>query len=136
MILSIHKKLSMLKKFEYTRTKFWGSRWTGHMMKFHAYFQLSRKPIWKENGGLKSSVLTKHSARDNYQKPIPNCKTSLKCLKLKLSVQCLHTLYALIHPKLWNQVPSLDHFVVQNSGDYLCWKYKEVVCFYVSNLRQ
>ena len=38
-------------------------------------------------------------------------------------------------PKLWNQVPSLDHFVVQNSGDFLCWKYKEVVCFYVSNLR-
>ena len=22
--------------------------------------------------------------------------------------------------KLWNQVPSLDHFVVQNSGDFLC----------------
>ena len=38
--------------------------------------------------------------------------------------------------KLWNQVPSLDHFVIQNSGDFLCWKYKEVVCFYVSNLRQ
>ena len=38
--------------------------------------------------------------------------------------------------KLWNQVPCLDHFVVQNSGDFLCWKYKEVVCFYVSNLRQ
>ena len=38
--------------------------------------------------------------------------------------------------KLWNQVPSLDHFVVQNSGDFLCWKYKEVVFFYVSNLRQ
>ena len=42
----------------------------------------------------------------------------------------------LLHPKLWNQVPSLDHFVVQNSGDFLCWKYKEVVCFYVSNLLQ
>ena len=28
MILSIHKKLSMLKKFEYARTKFWESRWT------------------------------------------------------------------------------------------------------------
>ena len=27
---SIHKKLSMLKKFEYARTKFWGSRWTRH----------------------------------------------------------------------------------------------------------
>ena len=38
--------------------------------------------------------------------------------------------------KLWNQVPPLDHFVVQNSGDFLCWKYKKVVCFYVSNLRQ
>ena len=38
-------------------------------------------------------------------------------------------------PKLWNQVSSLDHFVVQNSGDFLCWKYKEIVCFYVSNLR-
>ena len=25
--------------------------------------------------------------------------------------------------KLWNQVPFLDHFVVQNSGDFLCWKY-------------
>ena len=24
----IHKKLSMLKKFEYARTKFWGNRWT------------------------------------------------------------------------------------------------------------
>ena len=24
----------------------------------------------------------------------------------------------------------------QNSGDFLCWKYKEVGCFYVSNLRQ
>ena len=31
--------------------------------------------------------------------------------------------------KLWNQVPSLDHFVVQNSGNFFCWKYKEVVCF-------
>ena len=29
--------------------------------------------------------------------------------------------------KLWNQVPYLDHFVVQNSGDFLYWKYKEVV---------
>ena len=38
--------------------------------------------------------------------------------------------------KLCNQVRSLDHFVVQNSGDFLCWKYKEVVCFSVSNLRQ
>ena len=26
--------------------------------------------------------------------------------------------------KLWNQVPSLDHFVIQNSGDYLFWKYR------------
>ena len=25
--------------------------------------------------------------------------------------------------KLWNQVPFLDHFVVQNSGNFLCWKY-------------
>ena len=24
--------------------------------------------------------------------------------------------------KLWNQVPTLDHFVVQNSGDFLGWK--------------
>ena len=32
--------------------------------------------------------------------------------------------------------PSLDHFVIQNSGDFLCQKYKEVVCYYVSNLRQ
>ena len=31
MILSIHIKLSMLKKFEYAQTKFWGSRWTRHM---------------------------------------------------------------------------------------------------------
>ena len=28
----------------------------------------------------------------------------------------------------------LDNFVVQNSGDFLCWKYKEVVCFYVFKL--
>ena len=44
-----------------------------------------------------------------------------------------------MHPsltKLCNQVRSLDHFVVQNSGDFLCWKYKEVVSFYVSNLLQ
>ena len=34
-------------------------------------------------------------------------------------------------PKLCNQVRSLDHFVVQNSGDFLWWIYKEVVCFYV-----
>ena len=33
--------------------------------------------------------------------------------------------------KLWNQVPSLDHFVFQNSGDFLCWIYKEVACIYV-----
>ena len=26
--------------------------------------------------------------------------------------------------KLWNQVPTLDHLVIQNSGDFLCWKYK------------
>ena len=26
--------------------------------------------------------------------------------------------------KLWNQVPSLDHFVVQNSGDFLSWTYR------------
>ena len=41
-----------------------------------------------------------------------------------------------IYAKLWNQVPSLDHFVVQNSGVFFFWKYKEVVCFHVSNLRQ
>ena len=29
--------------------------------------------------------------------------------------------------KLWNQVPSLDNFVVQNSGDFLYWKYRYVV---------
>ena len=29
-----------------------------------------------------------------------------------------------IQAKLWNQVPSLDHFVAQNSGDFLCWKYR------------
>ena len=33
-------------------------------------------------------------------------------------------------------IPSLDHFLVHNSVDFLCWKYKEVVCFYVSILRQ
>ena len=38
---------------------------------------------------------------------------------------------------LWpNQVPSLDHFVLQNSGGFLCWKHKEGVCFYVSNNSQ
>ena len=25
--------------------------------------------------------------------------------------------------KLWNQVPFLNHLVIQNSGDLLCWKY-------------
>ena len=34
MILSIHKKLSMLKKFECAQTKFWGSRWTRHQYCF------------------------------------------------------------------------------------------------------
>ena len=38
--------------------------------------------------------------------------------------------------KAMKSSPPLDHFVVQISGDFLCWKYKEVVCFYVSNLRQ
>ena len=33
-------------------------------------------------------------------------------------------LWTTARSKLWNQVPSLDHFVVQNSGDFLCWKYK------------
>ena len=46
------------------------------------------------------------------------------------------TIYLSYIAKLWNQVPSLDHFVVQNSGNFLCWKYKEVVFIYVSNLRQ
>ena len=32
--------------------------------------------------------------------------------------------FGLFTAKLWNQVPSLDLFVVQNSGDFLCWKYK------------
>ena len=31
------------------------------------------------------------------------------------------------YTKLWNQVPSLDHFVVQNSGDFLCWTEKSTV---------
>ena len=31
-------------------------------------------------------------------------------------------------PKLWNQVPSLDHLVIQNSGDFLCWKLRSVGC--------
>ena len=44
--------------------------------------------------------------------------------------------YSEIVAKPCNQVRSLDHFVVQNSGDFLCWAYKEVVCFYVSNLLQ
>ena len=41
--------------------------------------------------------------------------------------------------KLCNQVRSLDYFVVQNSGDFLCWKYKEVVfqtCFNSQLLRR
>ena len=29
-------------------------------------------------------------------------------------------LWCVIRPKLCNQVRSLDHFVVQNSGDFLC----------------
>ena len=28
------------------------------------------------------------------------------------------------YTKLWNQVPSLDHLVIQNSGNFLCWKYR------------
>ena len=44
--------------------------------------------------------------------------------------------FALIFAKLCNQVRSLDHFVVQNFWDFFVWKYKEVVCFYVSNLLQ
>ena len=47
-----------------------------------------------------------------------------------------HFWTALNFSELWNQVLSLDHFVFQNYGDFLCSKYKEVVCFYVSNLRQ
>ena len=43
----------------------------------------------------------------------------------------LYSTYPLNWPKLWNQVPSLDHFVFQNSGDFLCWIYKEVACIYV-----
>ena len=53
-----------------------------------------------------------------------------------LTVFWIATFLGPLFAKLWNQVSSLDHFVVQNSGDFLCWKYKEVVCFYVSNLRQ
>ena len=51
-------------------------------------------------------------------------------------LSCLKQTQGKLCAKLWNQAPSLDHFVVQNSGDFLCWKYKEDVCFYVSNLRQ
>ena len=29
-----------------------------------------------------------------------------------------------LQPKLWNQVPSFDHFAVQNCGEFLCWKYR------------
>ena len=32
--------------------------------------------------------------------------------------------FSFLHSKLWNQVPSLDHLVIQNSGNFLCWKYR------------
>ena len=41
MILSIHKKLSMLKKFECAQTKFWESRWT--RQKFHIESKFDEK---------------------------------------------------------------------------------------------
>ena len=41
MIFSIHKKLSMLKKFENARTKFWESRWTRHNIVFHLSLQIN-----------------------------------------------------------------------------------------------
>ena len=37
--------------------------------------------------------------------------------------------------KLWNQVPSLEHFEVQNSGDFLYWKYKEIVLFLTEEIQ-
>ena len=39
-------------------------------------------------------------------------------------VQTLYCNPQLIFAKLWNQDPSMDHFVIQNSGDFLCWKYR------------
>ena len=54
-----------------------------------------------------------------------------------------HSYYVDLHPnstwrigKAMKSSPLLGPFCVQNSGDFLCSKYKEVVCFYVSNLRQ
>ena len=42
-----------------------------------------------------------------------------------LSVNGILTVFSpLLTAKLWNQVPFLDHFVVQNFGDFLCWKYR------------
>ena len=62
--------------------------------------------------------------------PTPKCKLNLWKLPYDLQF-CFpwpSSFWGVRHwraSKLCNQVRSLDHFVVQNSGDFLCWKYKE-----------
>ena len=39
------------------------------------------------------------------------------------------------YTKLWNQVTSSGHFGIWNSGDFLCWKLRQVGCYDVAKLR-
>ena len=49
------------------------------------------------------------------------CSSFLQLAPESSDLSHLHTACQLeINSKLLNQVPSLDHFVVQNSGDFLC----------------
>ena len=103
-----------------------GSFWKKDSLITQILFELLICLFWKSNAGSNKKLNFKqHSeTRVNVKSKIYLSRIGFRAFPF---LKLCHRGYA--NPKLCNQVPSLDHFVVQNSGDFLCWKYKEVLCF-------
>ena len=113
-------------------------------------FWTSSLPSCPCNFSNGNSICILHTYSPNLHKEIFeawNDKVSLPCRRSSTTYMCSgkffkfwvrFKIYKIMHlnAKLWNQVPSLDHLVIQNSGNFLCWKYGQVGRFYVSNFRQ
>ena len=65
---------------------------------------------WPKNHRLRAARLA--SARTYFKTPEA---AAVQCEIPFAKSPCLTA------PKLWNQVHSLDHLLIQNSGDYFCW---------------
>ena len=68
MILSIHKKLSMLKRFEYARTKFWESRWTRHKTQIQFIISLAFSGDITDEGKVLDWLISNRATGDEAER--------------------------------------------------------------------